>query len=370
MPVPDSNSVLPELTLFPSRLLPETQELVPESRLSERLEALHRSGPREPGRGSLEKIGQSEEGRTIWGARLGRGPRRISLVSGAHSDEPIGAITLTALIEDALTLEEPPAWLEGLTVSIIPHLNPDGAAINEAWMREWPDPRPCLREVFRELPGRDVEFGYPDLRAENRVATEFLESGGPYELHASLHGMLVSDGGLLLIERGWVERTARLREIYGDVMRRELRRLHDHDRGGEKGFETIGPGFTTTPRGTAMREHFESIGDPSTAALFRQSSMEWVQSLGGDPLCLVTEIPLFLLENEVAPPEPGRPVTYLEFRQALPRLRSALERGESVAAELERFGVTAVPVARAVALQLLALQLGLSILSDPPTPGA
>ena len=65
------------------------------------------------------------------------------------------------------------------------------------------------------------------------------------------------------------------------------------DRNGEKGFQYIGPGFTTTPEGQAMRAYFKSIGDEQTVSLFRDSSMEFVRKLGGDPLCLVTEIPLF-----------------------------------------------------------------------------
>ena len=48
-----------------------------------------------------------------------------------------------------------------------------------------------------------------------------------------------------------------------------------------------------------MRRHFLDRGDPETAAVFRPSSMEYVRSLGGDPLTFVSEMPLFLLP----PPE-------------------------------------------------------------------
>ena len=47
-----------------------------------------------------------------------------------------------------------------------------------------------------------------------------------------------------------------------------------------------------------MTAHFEALGDPATAALFRPSSMEYVRSLGGDPFTLVSEMPLFLLPAE------------------------------------------------------------------------
>ena len=43
-----------------------------------------------------------------------------------------------------------------------------------------------------------------------------------------------------------------------------------------------------------MSEYFMAAGDPVTASLFRPSSMETVRSLGGDPLTLVSEMPLFI----------------------------------------------------------------------------
>ncbi len=354
---------LPEITLFSPELYSSLQAMKTEAELSQELSQLGKPLSQKQ-RGSLEVIGRSEEGRPLWGAVLGTGSKKISLVSGAHSDEPIGAMTLTQLISDVALNAEPPPWLEGRTFYILPHINPDGASINESWIKNWADPEQCLKEVFRELPGRDVEFGYPDLRVENEVWVEFLKDRGPLDLHMSLHGMLISEGGLLLIERGWIDRTKDLQTRYGAVMKRELHRLFDHNRHGEKGFEYIGPGFTTTPRGTAMREHFLQQNDPQTAQLFKQSSMEWVQSLGGQPLCLVTEIPLFLLENLVAPPQEGLPTTYLDFKSRLPQLRIQLERGESVGATFKEFGLKEVPVNKAIALQLLALELGLQCIED------
>jgi hypothetical protein len=133
------------------------------------------------------------------------------------------------------------------------------------------------------------------------------------------------------------------------VALQEIRRtaLHDHDRKGEKGFTYLGPGFTTTPEGGAMRRHFEQLGDPGTAALFHQSSMEFVRSLGGDPLCLVTELPLFVVPNP--DPVPGTPTAYLALRE---RLAS----GEPV----DPAGLRAVDLGVAMRLQLATIELGLA----------
>src|SRR3990172_1120646 len=52
------------------------------------------------------ELGRSEEGRTVYGATLGVGPRTVSLVAGAHSDEPVGPETLRYFIVEALENKE------------------------------------------------------------------------------------------------------------------------------------------------------------------------------------------------------------------------------------------------------------------------
>ena len=80
-------------------------------------------------------IGHSEQGRPILGVTLGYGPRRASLVAGAHADEPVGPETLRALIVEGLARRD---WgaedggfeplLEQFTFDIVPHANPDAEA--------------------------------------------------------------------------------------------------------------------------------------------------------------------------------------------------------------------------------------------------
>jgi len=342
------------------------------------------------------EVGRSEADRPIIGAVVGRGPRRCSLIAGSHADEPVGPETLRRLSE---ALGEPgsaetasgdtsaPEWpaaaerlLETWTFVIVPHVNPDGEAANRSWIDRWPDALAYLTEVQREAPGRDIEFGYPHakrdwgpLREENRAVAAFLRAHGPYDLHVSLHGMSVAEGGWLLIERGWVDRTERLRDGYRQALQASGLGLFDWDRGGEKGFEYIGPGFATTPRADAMQAHFRGLGDEQTAAKFHASSMEFVQSLGGDPLCLVTELPLFLIEGEAGEREPGVPAAYLAFRELLPELRRLVSEGEIDAAMelVEPFSIRPVELPTMIGLQLKAIELGLeSAASDgPPAAG-
>ena len=180
-----------------------------------------------------------------------------------------------------------------------------------------------------------------------------------------------SEGALLLVEKGWIDAPAAadLKRGFADAARAAGLGLHDHDRGGEKGFRYGGPGFWTTPEGRAMRAHFEAAGDPGTAAKFHLSSMETAVLTGRDPetgrgpLCLVTELPLFVLGADYEP-EPGVPRTLLAFQDALPGLAEAAEAGESLAPLVRPFGLRCLGLETAVRLQLAALSLGLAAVAD------
>ncbi len=326
-----------------------------------------------------ETIGLSVEGRPLLGVTLGRGPRVVTLVAGAHADEPVGPETLLTLIVQGLA--EPDVLgplLDRFTFRIVPHVNPEGAARNARWADRWghPDESPetllaaFLAHKDREPPGRDVEFGYPVMRPENAAASRFLFPYTPVALHVSLHGMAFSEGALLLIERRWADRVDGLMSGWREAAKANGLRLHDHDRGGEKGFLYLGPGFHATPEGTAMRAHFEQQGDPATAAKFFLSSMELAvltgrsPATGETPLCLVTELPLFVIGNPL-PPEPGVPRRYLDLLDRLPEWTLAAHRGAPLADAVADFGLRPLSVEGAVHLQLLALSLGLAAVEAP-----
>lgn len=314
----------------------------------------------------LHEIGASEEGRPLVALEIGSGPRLVSLMAGAHADEPVGPETLRVFA--AALLAEPerfPGVLGALRLLIVPHIDPDGEARNRRWIERWPSLDAFARHVRREPPGRDIEFGYPDLRPENAAWSAFVSSQiqrhGALAFHASLHGMAFSEGALLLIERRWAgERTRALRRAFAEAARGDGFRLHDHNRMGEKGFFAIEPGFTTTPEGEAMQHHFRALGDDDMAARFRRSSMEEARRLslprGGDPLSLVTEMPLFLVEHDPTSP-PGEPRAYLAWQRALADWKAAPT--DSIAPLAERFGVRPVPVASALRMHFWTLTLGL-----------
>jgi len=309
------------------------------------------------------ELGTSEEGRPIDGIVLGRGPLTVSLIAGNHADEPVGPETLRTLVEFGLQDDSPLApWLDRVQFVIVPHTNPDGEARNRSWIAEWPSLAAYLQHVERELPGRDLEFGFPDMRVENQLVAGFLADHSPMALHMSLHGMAASEGAMLLINRPWTFRTQSLRDGFRHAVRTAGLRMHDHNRKGEKGFFYIEPGFTTTPRGDAMRTFFRAQDDEAMAQRFHQSSMEFVMECGGDPLCLVTELPLFLVHND--DPTPGMPHQYLAFKSQFAEAKQRLAQGEPIDDLMAPFDVEPLPLATAMRLQLYALELGLHTVTD------
>ena len=317
---------------------------------------------------SFEELGPSEEGAMLYGIRMGTGSRTVSLIAGNHADEPVGPETLRSFVINALDhRDEMAPWFRRFQFIVVPHTNPDGEARNRPWIEAWPDVTAYLQHVRREEPGRDLEYGYPSMRPENEHVARFLQAHGPMAMHASLHGMSAGEGAMLLINRPWTFRTQTLRDQFVDAAQARGLRMHDHNRKGEKGFFWIEPGFQTTPRGDAMRTFFRAQGDEDTARKFHDSSMEFVMGLGGDPLAMVTELPLFVVENEN--PTCGYPDEYMRLRRRRPEMRARLERGDDVTDLLASFDLRPVPLKAAMSLQFRAIELGLEAISSESPPG-
>jgi hypothetical protein len=316
----------------------------------------------------LRPIGRSREGREILGAMLGHGPRRLSLIGGCHSDEPVGPAMLRRLVSYLGSRPQDDPLLAGCTWYVVPHVNPDGEARNSAWSdhtlpavdhlgREDRvfDLYLYLRNVMREKPGDDMEFGFPrgpgddQARPENLAMAGFLAGGAPFDLHGSFHGIAFASGPWFLIEPAWIDRTGGLREALRKRVRSMGYDLFDVDRGGEKGFRRIDEGFSTRPDSRSMVAFFEQRGDPEMAAKFRPSSMEYVRSLGGDPFTFVSEMPLFL--RPLPPGDTGRPDD--------PVFRAWLERAALAGpdeAQGEKAGVRGMPLRDQMRLQLAFLE--------------
>ena len=329
--------------------------------MHERIAQILKSDPPMAGQGI--SIGRSREGRAIEAFRFGSGTFRVSLIAGSHADEPVGPRMLRHLVSylDSLPANDP--LVAGYEWWIIPHLNPDGEERNRSWAEDRSDAYDVgayLERVVRELPGDDIEFGYPrdaadtEARPENQAAWEWWRSAdGPFDLHVSLHGMGFAAGPWHLVEGAWRDRCRILVERCSAAVHDLGYVLHDVERHGEKGFERIRRGFCTRPDSRRMREHFEALGDRETAGLFRPSSMEAIRALGGDPLTLVSEMPLFLtpgVGDELGPPDPALEA----WRTRIMDWRGRLAIGgdaSAVSNEAAAMGMTAMPITDQMTLQ-------------------
>jgi hypothetical protein len=136
--------------------------------LGARLTALARQSH---GRVRVRTIGETNEGRPVWAARVGHGPVRIQYVTQQHGDEPLGT---PAAVEFLRTVGVPNTlwhrWLRSrVTVDVVVRANPDGH------VRDW---------RYNYDPAADPEFGEqgkgydinryhnPDMAPEDNPATE------------------------------------------------------------------------------------------------------------------------------------------------------------------------------------------------------
>lgn len=318
----------------------------------------------------LAVIGRSREGREIRGLRVGSGTERVSLIAGCHADEPVGPRLLSRLASYLETLSDADPLLTRYEWWLIPHMNPDGAERNLSWQAGDAaayDVVSYLAHVTREKPGDDMEFNFPrepedpQSRPENRsVYRWWTDADRPFSLHVSLHGMGFAGGPWFLIEPAWRNRYDRIRERCTQRVEALGYRLHDVEREGEKGFFRLERGFCTRPDSRYMREHFLRHDDEKTANRFLPSSMECIRSLGGDPLTLVSEMPLFItpgVGEELGPPDP----VAKRWNERIAGWRSAVEAGRAdiVSVDAREAGLRPMPVFDQMTLQWTFVAAGL-----------
>ena len=126
---------------------------------------------RSRGRVAVRTIGETNEGRPVWAARVGHGPVRIQYVTQQHGDEPLGtpaAIEFLRTVGLGNTLWH--KWLRSrVTVDLVVRANPDGH------VRDWRynyDPT-ADPEYGEQGKGYDINrYHNPDMAPDDNPATE------------------------------------------------------------------------------------------------------------------------------------------------------------------------------------------------------
>ena len=254
----------------------------------------------------LEMIGTSESGRALFAYRMGPpdGPL-VSIVAGAHPDEPAGPLAAMELARRYYTSP----ILQAVQFAVVPHLDVDGTHEQGTWLAKYDeliDPLLFLEHRLRRLPGADREFAWPGapwtgcVLKENCVADEFLKQSGPAIAHLSLHGMAIAEGAWFLLDHELM----RDAQLWQDLRRATFDtnlNVHESFRHGEKGFRRAGHGFCTIPNAAAMRR-WALTENPRFKNSFGYSSMEAAcqraYAVGTrPPLCAVSEFPLLAVQN-------------------------------------------------------------------------
>ncbi len=349
--------------------LPVRKERPIEIPLTERFDRIMASRDIPAGAGRV--LGSSREGRPVPGYRFGRGPEAVSLLGGCHADEPVGPRLLRRLAGYLAGLDAEDPMLTRHQWWIIPHINPDGERRNAAWQDPDTDAYDLGRYLagkVRELPGDDIEFGFPrddadpGARPENRAAYDWWRTcDRPFVLHASLHGMGFAAGAFFLIDRAWEDRCEALKAACRQRAGALGYALHDVERHGEKGFFRFERGFASRPDSKRMAGHFEALGDAATASRFWPSSMETLRSFGHDTLTLVSEMPLFILPGVGDRPGPPDPVAE-RWKRRIDGWRNELSAGaapDAISAAARNNGLVPMPVRDQMMLQWTFIAAGL-----------
>ncbi|WP_371526635.1 M14 family zinc carboxypeptidase [Streptomyces sp. NBC_01283] len=262
---------------------PNVAELV----LSARQLAAHR-----PELSTLRQVGASRAGRPLHLLSIGRSPRAVLVVAGAHANEPTGGSTLLHLAEWALQDEDLRA---DASWHFLLCADPDGANLHRT-----PAPRTLFdyhRHFFRPAGPEQPEWSPsvlpPDrLPPETRALTGVIDELRPY-LQVSLHGTDL--GG------SWVQLT---RDIPGLVepFAKSAAELHIPVETGASdaaGWPVSGPGVHVLP-GPGSAAAYPSLPEDA-----RHTTWHHAHRYGG--LTAIVEVPMWasdLVDDAAVHPSP------------------------------------------------------------------
>ncbi|MFI6316965.1 M14 family zinc carboxypeptidase [Nonomuraea sp. NPDC050556] len=108
----------------------------------------------------LRRIGTSRLGEPLRVATIGSGPRDAVIIGGPHPNEPIGALTVSALLH-RLVADRALREDFGYRWHLIPCIDPDGARLNEGWYSRPGDRRAYAEHFYRPCEADQVEWTFP-----------------------------------------------------------------------------------------------------------------------------------------------------------------------------------------------------------------
>ncbi len=300
--------------------------------------ALHEQGA------TVAYIGNSADDHELFAYTIGD-PKKptVSIVAGAHPDEPAGPVAALALAKRF----SKSAILQQVRLAIVPILDIDGIYEQREWLDPFEkatDPVRYMQHRLRRLPGADREFAWPGapwggtILPECAAAADFLDAQGPAIAHLSLHGMAVAEGAWFLLDHLAMRDEILWSDLKNTADNNNFN-LHESFRYGDKGFRRSGKGFCTTPSGIAMRfwaKQTEQIfADHFAYGSMDAARLRCAKAQKPLPLCAVSEFPLFSID------QPGKG----DWRELINTLMISDEPLKHINDLKENFGFRAVPFA-------------------------
>jgi hypothetical protein len=279
-----------------------------------------------PGRITVEPLGEGELSRHLLVLRLGEGPLHLAVKANAHPDEPTGTVSCFEFARALLARADRDPWWSVFTVHLLPTANPRGLERNRGWLGSTsPRMDDWFLHVHRDAPHEDREFGYgatPADAAHPECAAwhAYLDALPSLAAYVSLHSMAFS-GGALFLSMIQDERYQPLLKELVTMVGKARWPLHDEDRGGRKGFHYLGRGLWTAPTRDEMVAFLTRGGGPDAGQWLRLNSMQVARARHGTPICLVSELPQWWA---------------IELGDPTPTRRSRTEVDEETAEKLQR----------------------------------
>ncbi|MDO0939066.1 M14 family zinc carboxypeptidase [Streptomyces sp. DG2A-72] len=233
-----------------------------------------------PGLVRLRRVGTSRLGEPLRVLTVGDGPADAVVIGGPHPNEPVGTLTVSALIE--LLCEDAALRAElGHRWHFLPCADPDGARLNEGWYGRPGDRRAYVEHFYRpDLPDQ-VEWTFPLIDEDYHFDRTLPETAALMRLMDEVEPSLVCSlhngeyqGAYFYLNRDDAPLAEQLAELPG------LQGLPLHHGEPElPGSKPIAPAVHTTPNGAQVAAAFGAGG----------SSADYAARFGA--LHLVTEVP-------------------------------------------------------------------------------
>ncbi|MDT0549215.1 M14 family zinc carboxypeptidase [Streptomyces lonegramiae] len=138
----------------------------------------------------LRRIGTSRLGEPLRALTVGDGPADAVVIGGPHPNEPVGGLTVRALIK--LLCEDPELRAKlGHRWHFVPCADPDGARLNEAWYSRPGDRRGYVRHFFRPDLSEQVEWTFPLAEGDYRFDRTLPETAALMRLMDEVRPSLV-----------------------------------------------------------------------------------------------------------------------------------------------------------------------------------